>query len=116
MKNAPYEQIQTDTPSIKVQSIVLDSDTENGSVPFDDHVSFETMGEAANKKTVPTKVIYDYDTALRIESVREFYDGAVSHSKKRNGPLPEIRKNSTIMESPCRTQAASAFSPRDSDI
>ena len=32
----------------------------------------------------------DYDTALRMQKMKEFYDGPIGNSKKRNGPLPDI--------------------------
>ena len=92
----------------KMRSMILGSETDDNEGNVDDHVSFTTQGEDHSRKLVnPMKYNEDYKTSLRKDKVNEFSDVPIipSDTQKRNGPLPEIRKNSTIHDmSPSRTQ------------
>ena len=118
----------------KFGTMVIGSETderEGSNMCIDDHVSFTTQGEERRALKVKSNYSqYDkegYETKLmRHQIVNEFYDDSLlKMPQKRNGPLPEIKRNSAIIDnsnlskivSPSRTQAnKSTFSPRESDL
>ena len=118
----------------KVRTMVLGSETderEGSNMCIDDRISFTTQDDERRALNVKSNYSqYDregYESKLmRHQIVNEFYDDSLlKMPQKRNGPLPEIKRNSAIVDnsnmskiaSPSRTQAnKSTFSPREFDF